>query len=111
MRIRNLPKTEWDLSVYNLRYYGYGDVDIFIDESNKIGERVICIFRKKDLIKYEKENCFDKTFAILCNDCGIESGISFLQGLSAGQIIPVQFNGEFNPTIPLDWIKNKFWLF
>lgn len=29
MRIRNLPKTDWDISHYNTEYYGYGDVDVF----------------------------------------------------------------------------------
>lgn len=45
----------------------------------------------------------------LCNDCGTESEISELQGLNAGQIIPVKFNGERNPSIPLEWINFHFW--
>lgn len=109
MRIRKLPNTVWDISVYNLDYYGYGDVDIFADDNESRGERAICIFRQKDLGKYNDENCHDFTFAILCNDCGIESRIRELRGLNAGQIIPVQFNGEYNPTIPLEWIREKFW--
>ena len=110
MHVRKLPITIWDISVYNLNYYGYGDVDIFTDGNENEGERAICIFRKKDLINYNDENCHDFTLAILCNDCGIESGINELKGLNAGQIIPVQFNGEYNPVIPLEWIKKKFWL-
>jgi hypothetical protein len=109
MRLKQLPITEWDINCYNLEYYGYGDVDVFIDESNMIGERVWCIFRKKDLEKYNDDLCFDTTFAILCNDTGTESGITCLKGLNAGQIIPVKFNGERNPSIPLEWINFHFW--
>ena len=109
MKIRSLPKTDWDISLYNTEYYGYGDVDVFTSEAKNIGERVICIFRKKDIDKYHRNDCYDTTFAILCNSCGVKSGIQELEGLNAGQIIPVQFNGEFNPQIPLIWIKNRFW--
>lgn len=109
MRIKNLPTTSWDLEDYDLDYYGYGDVDIFTDKSLTVGERVWCIFRKKDIEKYQDDECYEQTVAILCNDCGYESGIPELEGLNAGQIIPVNFNGNDNPTIPLDWIKNKFW--
>ena len=109
MRIRRLPKTTWDIEIYDLDYYGYGDVDVFINEACTIGERVWCILRKKDIIKYEDDNCFNFSFAILCSDCGIESGISELIGLTAGQIIPIQFNGKENPTVPLEWISAKFW--
>jgi len=109
MKPKRLPKTSWDVQLYNQDYYAYGDVDIFIDTSNETGERVICLFRKRDIKKYEDENCNDFTLAILCNNCGIASGIKPLLGLNAGQIVPVQFNGEFNPTIPLEWIDIKFW--
>jgi len=108
-RFKKLPKTNWDISIYDLDYYGYGDVDVFIDDTGKRGERVICIFREKDLKRYEDELCYDKSLAILCNDCGVESGITSLIGLNAGQIVPIQFNGDFNPTIPMEWIKTKFW--
>jgi len=110
MRIKQLPQTDWDLTLYNTKYYGYGDVDIFIDEYKRIGERVICIFRKKDLEKYNDNKCKDTTLAILCNSCFIKSGIKELEGLDAGQIIPVRFNGEFNPEIPLNWVKSRFWV-
>ena len=109
MRVRNLPTTNWDISDFSLDYYGYGDVDIFINQRENVGERVISIFRLKDIEKYDDDKCFDTTFAILCNDCGIESGIQELVGLNAGQIIPVKFNGDNNPTIPLNWIEQKFW--
>ena len=109
MRFKKLPIVSWDMSIYNPYFYGYGDVDIYVDESYTIGERVISIFRKKDLIKYADDKCKDLTFCILCNSCGIKSGIKSLIGLNAGQIIPVQFNGEYNPTIPLEWIRKKFW--
>lgn len=109
MKPKRLPKTSWDIRLYNPDYYEYGDVDVFIDESNETGERVICLFRKDDIKKYDDENCHDLTFAILCNNCGIDSGIKPLLGLNAGQVVPIQFNGEFNPTIPLEWIDMKFW--
>ena len=109
MRLKRLPIVSWDISEYSPDYYGYGDVDIYVDASYNVGERVICIFRKKDLIKYNDDKCKEVTFCILCNSCGIKSGISPLVGLNAGQIIPVRFNGEFNPTIPLEWIQKRFW--
>lgn len=109
MKPKRLPKTNWDLRIYNPDYYDYGDVDIFIDEDNTIGERVICVFRRDDIKKYDDPKCNDLTLAILCSNCGVYSGIKPLLGLKAGQIVPVQFNGEFNPTIPLEWIDIKFW--
>jgi hypothetical protein len=110
MRIRRLPVTDYDINNYDLDYYGYGYVDIFINEEQTIGERVNCIFRLKDLQKFNDDNCIDFTFAILCNNCYVKSGIEYLKGLNCGQIIPVQFEGEYNPTIPLEWILEKFWL-
>jgi len=109
LKIRRLPSTSWDISDYNLDYYGYGDVDVFINKDRNVGERVICIFRSKDIERYYNDKYYDKTLAILCNDCGVESGIEELMGLNAGQIIPVEFNGPENPTIPLNWIESKFW--
>ena len=109
MKIKKLPKTDWDISLYNTDYYGYGDVDVFTTEAKNIGERVICLFRKKDLIHYSDDSCKILTFAILCNTCGVKSGITELRGLNAGQIVPVQFNGEFNPQIPLIWVQKRFW--
>lgn len=109
-RIRRLPTTCWSIDAYHPDYYGYGQVDIFVNQDETIGERVICIFRKKDLDKYDDDNCFDYSLAILCNDCGIYSGIPTLHGLNAGQIIPIQFNGDNIPTVPIDWIESKFWL-
>ena len=103
MRLKSLPKTYWDYSLYNPELYGYGDVDVFVSANS--GERVICIFRKKDLHKYDDDNCTDITFAILCNDCGIESNITELQWLTAGQIVPVQFIGNDTPIIPHEWIE------
>jgi len=109
-RIRKLPKTCWSIDAYHADLYGYGQIEIFIDDYQEIGERVICIFRMKDLDKYNDINCFDTTLAILCNDCGVHSGIYDLYGLNAGQIIPIQFNGTDLPTIPVDWMRLKFWL-
>jgi len=109
MRIKRLPITDWDLDLYDEDEYGYGDVDIFIDDERMVGERVNCIFRLKDIEKYDDNDCTDFTVAILCNSCFIKSGISELEGLNSGQIIPVRFEGEYNPTIPLEWIKSKFW--
>lgn len=109
MKIKHLPITKWDFDLYNSDDYCYGEVDIYIDSSNMIGERVNCIFRSKDIKKYDDNNCTDFTLAILCNSCYIKSGIEELKGLNAGQIIPIVFEGEFNPTIPLDWIIAKFW--
>lgn len=109
MRIKKLPHTCWDINAYHADLYGYGHVDIFIDECRSIGERVICIFRRKDLLKYNDKYCYDKTIAILCNDCGINSNIYDLLHLNAGQIIPVQFNGTELPIVPLNWIELKFW--
>lgn len=109
MRIKRLPFTDWDFELYDPDYYGYGNVDIFIDDSREIGERVNCIFRMKDIEKFKDDTCTDFTVAILCNHCGIKSGIKELDGLWAGQIIPVVFEGEFNPTVPLEWIEQKFW--
>jgi len=109
MQPKRLPKINWDIRVYNPNYYDYGDVDIFLDEDNEIGERVICIFRKRDIKKYDDQKCTDLTFAILCNTCGVKSGITPLLGLNAGQVVPVQFNAEFNPSIPIEWIDMKFW--
>jgi hypothetical protein len=109
MRIRNLPKTDWDISLYNTDYYGYGDVDVFTSKEKNIGERVICLFRKKDLEYYTNDSCTKTVFAILCNSCGVKSGIPEVRGLVAGQIVPVQFNGEYNPQIPLIWIQKRFW--
>lgn len=109
MRIRNLPKTDWDISLYNTEYYGYGDVDVFTTKEKNIGERVICLFRKKDLEYYRNDSCTKTVFAILCNSCGVKSGINELRGLVAGQIVPIQFNGEYNPQIPLNWIQKRFW--
>lgn len=110
MRIRKLPITCWSINAYHSDLYGYGQIDIFIDDDQRIGERVICIFRRKDLLKYDDNKCYDTTLAILCNDCGVHSGIYDLYGLNAGQIIPVQFNGPELPTIPSDWMSLKFWL-
>lgn len=110
MRVKQLPITDWNFELYDSDYYGYGDVDIFIDESRAVGERVNCIFRAHDLEKFNDDECTDFTVAILCNDCYVKSGIRELEGLMAGQIIPVVFEGEFNPTIPLEWIEQKFWL-
>lgn len=109
MRIKNLPITDWDFELYDPDDYGYGDVDIFIDEDRMIGERVNCIFRRKDIEKFDDDECTDFTVAVLCNSCYVKSGIKELEGLNAGQIVPVVFEGEFNPIIPLDWIKEKFW--
>jgi len=109
MRIRNLPKTDWDISLYNTDYYGYGDVDVFTSKEKNIGERVICLFRKKDLEYYTNDSCTKTVFAILCNSCGVKSGINELRGLVAGQIVPIQFNGEYSPQIPLIWIQKRFW--
>lgn len=109
MRIRSLPIMDWDVEMYNPSHYGEGTVDIFIDEECRMGERVNCLFRMKDIEKYENDKCHDETLAILCNDCGVESEIMFLQGLQAGQVIPVQFNGEDNPTVPLEWVHAQFW--
>ena len=97
------------MNTYNEEYYDYGAIDIFINDSNRIGERVSCILRIADIEKYSDNDCFDTSLAILCNNCGIESGISQLTGLEAGQIIPIQFNGEDNPTVPLNWVTSKFW--
>ena len=108
-RIKNLPRITWDANEYDPELYGYAKVDVYIDEDHSIGERVFCIFRERDLIKYEDDKCNDTSLAILCNHCGIKSGIDELIGLNAGQIIPIQFNGEYNPTIPLEWIEAKFW--
>lgn len=110
MYIKQFPKTYWDYSIYNPELYGYGEVDIFTDETRTIGERVSCIFRKKDLDKYSDDSCFDLAIAILCNDCGIESEIDELYGLVSGQIIPIQFNGKETPFVPIDWISKKLWL-
>ena len=110
MRVRKLPITDYDINNYDTDYYGYGYVDIFINEEQTIGERVNCIFRSKDLTKFNDDTCTDLTFAILCNDCYIKTGIEQLYRLNCGQIIPVQFEGEFNPVIPLEWIEKKFWL-
>lgn len=109
MRIRNLPKTDWDINLYNTEYYGYGDVDVFTSNEKNIGERVICLFRKKDLEYYTNDSCTKTVFAILCNSCGVKSGINELRGLVAGQIVPVQFNNEYNPQIPLIWVQKRFW--
>lgn len=107
-RVKKLPKTDWDIGNYDLDFYGYGEVDIFVNEKGA-GERVNCIFRIKDYEKYDDDNCFDHTFAILCNDCGVLGATKELQGLNAGQIIPVKFNGANNPELPLNWIKSQFW--
>jgi len=109
LRIKKLPITDWNIANYNLDYYRYGDVDIFINDKKNIGERVICIFRARDITKYNDDNCYDYTFAILCNDCGIESNIKELKGLNAGQIIPIRFNGTNNPELPLNWVESQFW--
>lgn len=111
MRIKRLPITDWDFELYDPDEYGYGDVDVFIDDSRSVGERVNCIFRLKDIKKFDDNECSDTTLAVLCNSCFIKSGIDELQGLDAGQIVPVVFEGEYNPTIPLEWINAKFWLF
>ena len=110
MRIKSFPSTHWDYNIYNPELYGYGDVDVFINRERTIGEQVTCIFRKKDLVKYDNDSCCDITVAILCNDCGIESEIIELQGLIAGQIVPIQFDGAENPIIPIEWIGSKSWL-
>ena len=110
MKPKRLPKTNWDLRLYNPDYYDYGDVDIFLDDDCEVGERVICVFRKRDILKYDDPKCNDFTLGILCNHCGVKSGLTILSGLRAGQIVPVQFNGEYNPTIPIEWIDMKFWL-
>jgi hypothetical protein len=110
MRIRSLPIIDYDIENYSLESYGYADVDVFTDETELIGERVNCIFRKKDLEKVKLDECEDISFAILCNDCGEESGIELLKGLNAGQVIPIQFNNEYTPFVPYEWIKQKFWL-
>jgi len=109
MRIKLLPTTYWEFKYYNPKAYGYGDVDVFLNESQDIGERVVCILRKKDMLKYNDDKCTDIVFGILCNDCGVHSGLVDLTGLNAGQIVPIQFNKEYNPTIPLEWIEKKFW--
>jgi hypothetical protein len=108
-RIKNLPTVNWDGSLYDTDKYGYAQVDIFVNEEQTIGERVFCIFREKDLVRYDDSNCYEISLAILCNHCGVKSGIDDLIGLNAGQIIPIQFNGEFNPIVPLEWIESKFW--
>ena len=110
MRIKRLPIVEWEIDLYSPNHYGYGDVDVFVDDENSLGERTHCIFRKKDLDKYDDDKCFDRTVAIICNDCGVDSEIDFLIGLNAGQIVPVQFNGSDNPSIPIEWIQSQFWL-
>ena len=109
MRIRQLPKTEWKIELYTEKYYEHGKVDILLNEEGKIGERVYCLFWKKDIKKYNDDNCFDETLAILCNNCGVSSNLKFLSGLRAGQIVPVKFNGKYYPSIPLNWLRKKFW--
>lgn len=108
-RIKRLPVTCWSIEAYHPDFYEYAQVDIFVNTDLNIGERVICIFRRKDLEKYDDESCYDSTVAILCNDCYINSGVTELFGLNAGQIIPVQFNGCDVPFIPLKWVQSKFW--
>jgi len=108
-RIKRLPTTCWSIEAYHPDYYGYAQIDVFVNDGLNIRERVICILRRKDLDKYDDEQCYDTTVAILCNDCYMNTGITELFGLNAGQIIPIQFNGPELPIIPIDWIQSRFW--
>ena len=99
----------WTLDAYHPDYYGYAEVDVFLNTQQTIGERVICILRKRDLDRFDDETCTTTSLAILCNDCGVHSGIEFLMGLNAGQVIPIKFNGVEPPSIPLEWISAQPW--
>lgn len=109
MKIKRLPHMIWTMDAYHPDYYGYIEVDIYINAECTVGERVICIVRKKDLLRFDNDACFDSSIAILCNDCGTESGIDFLTDLNAGQVIPIQFNGDEPPSVPLEWILAQPW--
>lgn len=106
---RPLPVTSWDADLYDPSLYGYIKVNVYTDNAHAVGEEVFCIVRQKDLLRYDMDDCYDYSLGILCNDCGVHSGITELIGLNAGQIIPIQFNGEFNPSIPIEWIQGKYW--
>lgn len=108
-KVRKLPKTCWEINAYKMDLYEYGFVNIFTNYEKNIGEQVLCIFRKKDIDKYNNKNCYEGTLAILCNSCYVKSGIYDLYGLNAGQIVPIKFNGPDIPTIPIEWIRLKFW--
>jgi len=108
-KIRKLPSTSWEIETSKMDLYEYGYVNIFTDYEQTIGEQVLCIFRKKDIKHYINKKYYGYTLAILCNSCFVKSGIYDLYNLNAGQIIPIQFNGPNIPTVPLEWIKFKFW--
>lgn len=109
---RKLPVVEWDYSLYADDGYEHRKVDIVISEESFVGEEVFCLFRRKDWLRIDNnEESDDPVLAVLCNSCGVkgEFPITELQGLNAGQIVPVILNGEYKPNVDIEWIQNKCW--
>jgi hypothetical protein len=86
------------------------EVALYLNDDNTHGEIVHCLVKPMNADKCDDTNCFDETIAILCNVCGIDSGITFLNGLYPGQIVPIKFQGEFDPEIPREWLKEQPWV-
>lgn len=88
---------------YNPEFYPgfeYRKIDIILGDQ---GEGVWCLLAPKDLTLYDS-NSTTQSHAILCNDSVL------YPGLVAGQIVPIQFNGEFRASVISDWLELKSWL-
>lgn len=85
------------------------NVGVYLNEEHTHGELVHCLLKPLNIIRYDDPTCAITSIGILCNSCGIESGIEFLHGLNAGQVVPIKFMGEFDPVIPREWLLNQPW--
>lgn len=83
--------------------YVYRKIDLLLDEESDAGEGCWCLLSPRNVARYDDNTCFLESVAILCNDS------KNYNGLHAGQIIPICFNGEFRATANLEWLKNKMW--
>lgn len=90
--------------------YGYAPVGLYLNEDETHGEIVHCLLAPKNLSRFDDPTCDIESIAILCNNCGEESGIDFLKGLCAGQVVPIKFMGELMPIVPREWLLNQPWL-
>lgn len=103
MRIESLPLVSYDPLDYP--EYGYRKVDICIDADGEVGEGVWCLMKPLNLLRYDEGNSTSTSIAIICNRLGVYSGIVAFYGIQPGQIVPIQFNMEYRPTVPIEWIK------
>lgn len=100
---RKFPIFSSDITLYPDDYW-FHPVDVFVDDKGMRGERVFCLFRGRDIDKLDDDYIGDG-LAVLFNNCGVKSGIEELEFLTCGCVVPICFNGDNNPDIPLEWIR------